>query len=443
MTQESYREFLPAVLEVQETPPSPVGRIILRTIMVLLVTAVVWSACGDIDIVAISRGKVVVSELSRPVSSAVMAEVESVLVRDGMKVKKGQPLIRLNSRALDARYEENALRQKINRFHIARLTLLLQHYQDQPAEEKLPAIFYQEDEALARQLSAQLMSEAENDRQEKAVLRDKMSVLKAQKVWYASQKAQSESLLPVYNEQYQALATLYKKQLTSRDSLLEKQKQLTEARYTLESAQAKLTEMDVSYHQAETEYRARIAEKMQQVEQDISDKQHENRVLEKQLQELSAQIAQYTLKAPVSGIVDALLFRDGGAAVDAPQELLRIVPENETLTAEVMVSNSDIGFLHSGQNVTVKIDTFDFTRYGWVPGRLIKLSADAIEDKELGLVYKATIELNKKSLVIDGQPMRLEPGMQVTAEITTGTRTILSYLLSPVMEALDSVGKQR
>ena len=119
------------------------------------------------------------------------------------------------------------------------------------------------------------------------------------------------------------------------------------------------------------------------------------------------------------------------------------MPENETLTAEVMVSNSDIGFLHSGQNVTVKIDTFDFTRYGWVPGRLIKLSADAIEDKELGLVYKATIELNKKSLVIDGQPMRLEPGMQVTAEITTGTRTILSYLLSPVMEALDSVGKQR
>ena len=128
MRQESYREFLPAVLEVQETPPSPVGRIILRTIMVLLVTAVVWSACGDIDIVAISRGKVVVSELSRPVSSAVMAEVDSVLVRDGMKVKKGQPLIRLNSRALDARYEENALRQKINRFHIARLTLLLQHY---------------------------------------------------------------------------------------------------------------------------------------------------------------------------------------------------------------------------------------------------------------------------------------------------------------------------
>jgi len=113
--------------------------------------------------------------------------------------------------------------------------------------------------------------------------------LKAQKSWYEAQKAQSASLLPVYNEQYQALATLYKKQLTSKDSVLEMQKKLTEARYTLEGASAKLTEMDVSYRQAETEYRARIAEKMQQAEQEVSDKQHENSVLEKQQLELKAQ----------------------------------------------------------------------------------------------------------------------------------------------------------
>ncbi|WP_318372549.1 HlyD family type I secretion periplasmic adaptor subunit [Enterobacter sp.] len=443
MSKQTYRDFLPAVLEVQETPPSPVGRFILWAIMALLVIAVVWSACSQIDIVAITRGKIVVSELSRPVSSAVMAEIESVLVRDGMHVEKGQTLIRLNSQALNARYEENALRQKINRFHIARLQLLREHYQDREVARQLDAEFFKTDNALAKQVSAQLVSEVENDRQEKAVLRDHMAVLKAQKSWYEAQKAQSTSLLPVYNEQYQALATLYKKQLTSKDSVLEMQKKLTEARYTLEGASAKLTEMDVSYRQAETEYRARIAEKMQQAEQDVSDKQHENSVLEKQQLELKAQIAQYTLKAPVAGVIDALVFRDGGAAVDAPQELLRIVPENEVLKAEVMVSNSDVGFLQPGQAVTVKIDTFDFTRYGWVPGHLSRISADAIEDKDLGLVYKATIELDKKSLLIDGKAMALEPGMQVSAEIKTGKRTVLSYLLSPMMEALDDVGKQR
>lgn len=443
MTQQPYRDFLPAVLEVQETPPSPTGRIILWTIMILLVTAVIWSACGKVDIVAVTRGKIVFSELSRPVSSVVMAQVDRVLVRDGMHVEKGQVLIHLNDRAVQARYDENVLRQKINRFHLARLELLRGHYQEQVLPRQLAAAFFTEDPPLARQMSAQLVSEVENDRQEKAVLRDRMAVLKAQKAGYDLQKAQSERLLPVFQQQYQALATLYKKQMTSRDSVLELQKRLTEARYTLEGATAKLTEMDVSYRQAETEYRARIAEKMLKMEQEISDKRHENRVLEKQQQELKALIAQYTLQAPVSGVVDALVFRDGGAAVDAPQELLRIVPENEVLRVEVMVSNSDVGFLHTGQAVTVKIDAFDFTRYGWVSGRLSQVSADATEDKDLGLVYRAIIELERKALVIDGKSVSLEPGMQVTAEIKTGKRTLLSYLLSPMMEALDDVGKQR
>lgn len=443
MNQQKYREFLPAILEIQETPPSPAGRVLLWVVMAMLVTAVIWSACGQIDVVAVTRGKIVVSELSRPVSSAVLAEVESVLVRDGMHVEKGQALIILNSHSLRARLEENILRQKINRFHIARLTLLCQHFQEDKAESRLPDSYFQEDLALSRLLSDQLSAEIENDRQQKAVLQDRMAVISAQKNEYETQKTQYEHLLPIYQEQHQALVTLHHKQLTSRDSMLEKQKQLTETRYTLESAKARLIEMDVSYRQAETEYAASVAEKIQGAQQEMSDKEHENRVLEKQQQELTAQMAQYTLRAPVSGIVDGLIFRDGGGAVDAPQEILRIVPENETLKAEVMVSNSDIGFLQPGQKVTVKIDTFDFTRFGWVPGQLNHISADATEDKDLGLVYKATIELDKKSLRINGVEMALEPGMQVTAEVKTGKRTLLSYLLSPVLEALDDVGKQR
>ena len=443
MNQQKYREFLPAIIEIQETPPSPAGRILFWVIITMLVASVIWAACGRIDIVAVTRGKIVVSELSRPVSSAVLAEVESVLVRDGMHVGKGQTLIRLNSHVQEARLDENVLRQKINRFHIARLTLLREHFQEHMVANRLPEAFFNEDSSLAQQLSGQLIAEIENDRQEKAVLHDRMSVLKAQKSGYESQKMQYEHLLPVWQEQYQALVTLHKKQLTSRDSVLEKQKQLTEARYTLESAVAKLGEMDASYRQAETEYRASVAEKMQQAEQELSDKRHENQILEKQQQDLNAQIAQYTLKAPVAGVVDGLIFRDGGAAVDAPQELLRIVPGNETLKAEVMISNSDIGFLHPGQEVTVKIDTFDFTRFGWVPGHLTRISADATEDKDLGLIYKATIELDKKSLWVNGNEMPLEPGMQVVAEVKTGKRTLLSFLLSPVLEALDNVGKQR
>lgn len=438
-----YREFLPAVLEVQETPPSPAGRMITWSIIILFVVSILWAACGRVDIVAVTRGKIVVSDLSRPVSSSVVAQVIEVAVSDGQHVRKGDVLIRLNSKALEARYEENVLRQKTNRFHIARLQLLRKHYQDIEAPAELPADYFSEDPLFGKQVSQQLAAEINNDRQEKVVLRDSMAVLNAQKTGYLSQKEQSLRLLPIYAEQHRALSSLYKKNLTSRDSVLEIQKKLTEAEFALKSAEAKVVEIGAGYHQAESEYQARITTKLESVEQQLADKTLENSVLEKQLKELTGQIAQYTLVAPVEGVVDALVFRDAGGAVDAPQELLKIVPDNEILSAEVIVSNQDVGFLRPGQNVTLKIDTFDFTRYGWVIGRLRKISADATEDKDQGLIYKATIELSQKHLIIDGREMALEPGMQVTAEVKTGRRTILSYLLSPVMEALDSVGKQR
>ncbi|ENW6032976.1 HlyD family efflux transporter periplasmic adaptor subunit [Salmonella enterica] len=92
--------------------------------------------------------------------------------------------------------------------------------------------------------------------------------------------------------------------------------------------------------------------------------------------------------------------------MEATQELLKIVPEGEKLSAEVLVSNQDVGFLHTGQRVTVKVDTFDFTRYGWVDGTLTRLSADAVEDKERGLLYRAVIRLDKTDIVVDGKKRR-------------------------------------
>ena len=127
-----YRDFLPAALEVQETPPSPIGRFILWSIVILLVIAIAWASLSKVDIVAATRGKLVVNELSRPVNSAVTAEIVEVLVKEGEHVEKGQSLIKLNSASLVAQLEENILQQKINRFHIARLELLYEHYLNPP-----------------------------------------------------------------------------------------------------------------------------------------------------------------------------------------------------------------------------------------------------------------------------------------------------------------------
>lgn len=440
---QKYREFLPAVLEVQETPPSPIGRLILWTIVILFVIAIAWASLSKVDIVAPTRGKLVVNELSRPVNSAVTAQIVAVLVKEGEHVEKGQSLIKLNGASLVAQLEENILQQQINRFHIARLGLLYEHYLNRPAPLILSDNFQQESPILAQQISMQLQAEVEDDYNEKEVFKLNQQILTAQIENYQIQKEMSESLLPIYAEQHEALNSLYKKDMTSKDSLLEIQKKYLEAKFTVNSSDAKVKEMQASYAQIDAQVKSHVADKIREVEQEKIQKLNQNDILLAQQKQLEALIAQYELKAPIAGIVESLVYRDAGAAVEAPQELLKIVPENEKLIAEVWVSNQDIGFLRRNQLATVKIDTFDFTRYGWIEGKLLNISSDAIEDKDLGLVYKAVIELSKNNLVIDGQTINLESGMSVSAEIKTGQRTVLSYLLSPMMEALDDVGKQR
>lgn len=438
-----YREFLPAVIEIQETPPSPVGRVILWVIMISLILAVLWAALGQVDIVAVTHGKVAVRELSRPVSTAVTAEVARVLVRDGMTVKQGQALIKLNSQHLDERAEELRLRQKLNRFHTVRLDRLNGYYNGQPWSSVFPDSYRREDALLADQLAALLRVEVENDRHEQEVYKSKKVVLHAQIMGHQSRKRLAEGQLRVLKEQYQAIESLYHKKMTSRDSLLEIKKKYLEAHHAVDGAAANLEESRRSLAQLEREQISAGAKKINVVAHDRAEREHDNHVLTSQIKQINAQIAQYTLRSPVEGIVDALAFRDAGGAVEPPQALLKIVPVDSELVAEVFIKNQDVGFLRVGQTVTVKINTFDFTRYGWVEGTLQNIAADATEDKDLGLVYRAVIALKNRTLRVGLDEWKLEPGMQVTAEIKTGKRTFLSYLISPAMEALDDVGKQR
>lgn len=440
---QKYRDFLPAALEVQETPPSPIGRFILWSIVILLVIAIAWASLSKVDIVAATRGKLVVNELSRPVNSAVTAEIVEVLVKEGEHVEKGQSLIKLNSASLVAQLEENILQQKINRFHIARLELLYEHYLNRPAPLTLSDNFKLESPLLTQQISMQLQAEVEDDYNEKEVFKLNQQIITAQIENYQIQKEMAENLLPIYREQYEALNSLYKKDMTSKDSLLEIQKKYLEAKFTVNSADAKVKEMRANHAQIDAQIKSHVADKIREIEREKIQRLNQNDILSAQQKQLEALIAQYELKAPIAGIVESLVYRDAGAAVEAPQELLKIVPENEKLIAEVWVSNQDIGFLRRNQLAAVKIDTFDFTRYGWIEGKLLNISSDAIDDKDLGLVYKAVIELSTNHLIIDGQTIKLESGMSVSAEVKTGQRTVLSYLLSPMMEALDDVGKQR
>jgi hemolysin D len=160
------------------------------------------------------------------------------------------------------------------------------------------------------------------------------------------------------------------------------------------------------------------------------------------------------LRAPVDGTVQQLAVHTVGGVVTPSQELMVVVPANSRLEIEANITNRDIGFIQAGQEAEIKVDTFNFTKYGLVHGRVLSLSQDSIKrqkptdpgkEKSAGattdtseplgqeMVYQARVSLDQTDMVVDGKRVPLSPGMAVTAEIKTGARSVLSYLLSPIL----------
>jgi hemolysin D len=153
------------------------------------------------------------------------------------------------------------------------------------------------------------------------------------------------------------------------------------------------------------------------------------------------------LSAPVDGVVQQLAVHSIGGVVTPAQPLMMVVPESATVTAEVAIANQDIGFVNAGQKAEVKIETFAYTQYGTVHATVDVVTADAVTDDKRGTpapsYYPATLTLAQRSMQVDGKQLPLTPGMNVTAEIKTGQRRVIEYLLSPIQRAKSESLRER
>jgi hemolysin D len=149
------------------------------------------------------------------------------------------------------------------------------------------------------------------------------------------------------------------------------------------------------------------------------------------------------LKSPVDGTVQQLNAHTVGGVVQAAQPIMQIVPHGGPVEVEAFIENKDKGFVHAGQKVEVKVDTFEYTKYGTLPGKVTHVSQDAIPDEKRGLLYAVKVLLDKSILDISGQPTPVTPGMAVNVEIKTGDRRVIEYVLSPLLRYTHEAGAER
>jgi hemolysin D len=453
--------FLPAALEIMETPPSPIRRAIAATVILLFCAALVWAWWGTIDIVASAPGKIVPTGRTKVIQPFETGVVRSIRVQDGQAVKAGDILIELDPTVNAA--ERDHLRNDLlaERLNIARLRAALAGGDDPvagfvPPPDADPVLI-----GAQRQL---LLNQVTEHRAKLAALARQQAQKEAEHATTGATIHKLESTIPVIQSRVDIRKGLTDKELGSKltyfevlQLLVEQQEELSVQKSHLHETEAAVAAIRETQGQAVAEYRHALSDDLAKSEQKASG-------LAQDLIKAEQRTRLQQLAAPVDGVVQQLAIHTVGGVVTPAQTLLVVVPSDSRLEIEAMVSNRDIGFVHVGQDAEIKIDTFNFTRYGLLRGEVLSVSPDAIirdrqqdrsDDRGLGtqndssepkgqeLNYSARISLDRAKMQIDDRTVNLSAGMAVTVEIKTGSRMILSYLLSPLLRYRQETLRER
>lgn len=442
-------EFHPGILGVEHAPPSPLPRVVLRGVLLLLAILLIWAAFGRLDIVAVAEGKLVPMTYLKIVQPAEAGIVREIQVKEGEQVRAGQILVRMDANLSDADSKTLHTELQHKALELRRVQAELAGQPFRPQAGDAPDMFrHVEAEYLANRhaLEDQLAEERatlERYRQELAANQEVRQKL--------------EQTLPSYRNQEQAYAKLGQTGFAGNLMVMEKQRERIEKEqdlkaqeHTVQSLNASIAESGKRLAQIHSNYRQKLQlEKTttytdyQKLQQEWAKQEHRNSLLE--------------LKAPQAGIVKDLATHTPGTVVSPGTVLMTLVPVDEPLQAEVWLKNEDAGFVHPEQTVKLKLSAYPFQKYGMVDGEVTQVSADASDTPNANqnpasnptnttvpqTRYRTLIRLQTQQLVADNTPLNLTPGMQVAAEIKLADQTVLEYLLSPVRQAFHEAGRER
>jgi HlyD family secretion protein len=448
-TEPDYRDFSPPLLRLTDSPPNPMGRNVLWSLLILLATLLLWALIGKLDIVAVAEGKLIPQSYVKIVQPADSGIVKDILVREGDSVAEGQVLMRMDTLITEADAKAIEAEYQRKRLSLRRIDAEISN-QSFAREADDPPALYREVAAQYRANRAALESSLAEETTR--LVRYKHDLASSEQI-----KRKLEETLPHYQEQEKAFDKLAKDgfagSLMASDKKrerIEHEQELRNQIHLIESNRAYVTQSEKHLAQIDSDYRRQLH----------SERNDTHAAFEKLAQELAKQTHRRSLlelKAPQDSVVKDLATHTAGTVVQPGTVLLTLVPKEETLRAEVWVSNDDIGFVRKGQSVKLKFAAFPFQKYGMVEGVVEHVSADSADSntsngtapnersqpKKEPLVYKALIALKSMALEMDGERFVLTAGMQSNAEILLGTRTVMEYLLSPVRRAWHEAGRER
>jgi len=421
-------EFKPLLVEIEDRPLNPLGRMLLWTIVAFMVLGGLWLFFAKIDIVVSARGKIIPYgeiKVLQPIETGVISKL---LVKEGELVHKGQVLMEIDPSVTETNLESKEKNLELLEIEIIRLMALIEN------KDFISPAFCKDTVVLATQVlifkTSKLGYEQQHLLIEKQVLQvqeqiGSMNVDKSRLTQHLENAQKKEERL---QEVIDIIARSEYDEIHK--EVIEYEEQIRMKEHEVIQLNEKLNELTEQKLLITQEYQNKLLEELTQ-------KRKEATLLKVEIESIEIQKSKQSMTSPVDGYISKLMVHTIGGVVTPAEKLIFIVPNNVPLVIKATVQNQDIGFIKEGMESAVKVDTFDFQKYGLIPAEVSHISNDAIEDEKLGPIYEVYLKPTKNFLIVNGEKVYLNSGMSVTAELKVGKRRVIEFFIYPLIKYLD------
>jgi membrane fusion protein, adhesin transport system len=419
------------------------GHLLLITIAVILVAFLVWADNAVLDIVTRGQGKVIPSSQVQVIQNLEGGIMAGILVHEGDLVEKDQVLIRIDNTTAQSNYDDLHSRYLSD---TAAVTRLEAEIAGMPADD----IVFPDD--LMKDAPELADAERKNARIRNDQLETQLGILRDQ----AEQKGQEVEQLTSKIDNLKQSLGLAQKQLNIMNSMeegvvsqvdkLKAQRDVHDLKSELEVTQLQLPQAKSAKQEAESRIREQQLTFRSEAATELSKQRLDLASVRQQLKATKDKVTRTEVRSPVRGTVKEIKIRTIGGVIKPGEDLMEIVPIEDTLLVEAQVRTSDIAFIRTGQEATVKFDTYDYSIYGGLKATVEYISIDAIEDVSSGKkerYFRVRLRTDRNFLGTEAKPLAIGPGYTATAEILTDKKTVLAYLMKPILKARDTALRER
>jgi len=405
-------------------------RLVLMFWLVTVIIMLLWAALSPIDELVRGSGKVIPGGENQMIQNLEGGIVSAILVKEGQKVKADQVLLKIDNVKSSANYESSQYKSAELRARIIRLRAEAMGGSFSPTADDLAKI--------PRQIADErnlFLSNQERLRSQIQGYYDQLTQKQNEKLETQGRMTEQKRALSLIKEEVAISEPMVAQGIKPKVEFLKLQREQSDIIERYNALVASIPRINAEMDQIKSKIRETQSEFRMKAQQDLNEAETDYRRVAAESTALEDQVTRTSIKSPSNGIVQKLYINTVGGVIKPGDDLIEIVPTEGGLLIEAKIKPSDIAFIYPGQKAVVKVTAYDFSIYGSLNGKVVTISPDTVSDKNDNVYYIVKIQTDKKYLGNPEKPLKIIPGMMVNVDIVTGKKTILEYVLKPILKA--------